>query len=240
MDDINLSIKAGEQVALVGFSGSGKSTLAMVISQLYDYSSGSVKIDGRELKDMTKRDVVENLGVVAQHPAIFSGTVGENLLYSCQSLATQDEEATEKVKMPDLDRTIESVQQVGLFQDVLGFGLKKVIKKGEHEKLVETLVRKRSEFQDRFGGELADDVEFLDAGQFHYYSSVAENLTFGDPVGEDFAYNMLYLHPGFSEHLKAAKLYQPLLNLGRTASPRRRWTFWAICPKTRRCSPKAP
>ena len=97
---------------------------------------------------------------------------------------------------------------------MLGFGLKKVIKKGEHDKLVETLVRKRSEFQDRFGGELADDVEFLDAGQFHYYSSVAENLTFGDPVGEDFAYDMLYLHPGFTEHLKVAKLYQPLLNLG--------------------------
>ena len=130
LDDINLSIKAGEQVALVGFSGSGKSTLAMVMGQLYDYASGSVKIGGRELKDMTKRDVVENLAMVAQHPAIFSGTVGENLLYSCRALATQDEAAEQKVKMPDLDRTIESVQQVGLFQECAGLRAQKGNQKG--------------------------------------------------------------------------------------------------------------
>ncbi len=214
LDNINLSIKPGEQVALVGFSGSGKSTLAMVMGQLYEYTSGSVKIDGREVKDLTKRDIVENLAMVAQHPAIFSGTVGENLHYSCLSLADQDEESAQNVKIPDLDRTIESVQQVGLFQDVLGFGLKKVIHKDDHPKLVEILIRMRSEFQDRFGAELADDVEFLDVGQYHYYSSVAENLTFGDPLSIEFAYDQLYRHAGFTEHLKTAKLYQPLLNLG--------------------------
>jgi ABC-type multidrug transport system fused ATPase/permease subunit len=239
LDGINLSIKPGEQVALVGFSGSGKSTLAMVIGQLYDYTSGSVKIDGREVSELTKRDIVENLATVSQHPFIFDGTVWENLHYSCQALAQQTEETQEKTDMPDLDHTIEVVQTVGLFQDVLGFGLKRVIQKGEHDNLVETLIGMRAEFQTRFGADLADDLEFLDVDQFHYYSSVAENITFGDPAREGFDYLSLASHAGFEQFLKESNLYQPLLNLG-GVSPRKPWTcLWAWI-KSRNCSRRAP
>jgi ABC-type multidrug transport system fused ATPase/permease subunit len=214
LDGINLSIKPGEQVALVGFSGSGKSTLAMVIGQLYDYTSGSVKIDGREVSGLSKQDMVVNLATVAQHPFIFNGTVWENLHYSCRALAQQDKDEAAETEMPDLDHTIETVQTVGLFQDVLGFGLKRVIEEGQHEDLVKTLIRMRGEFQSRFGADLADDLEFLNADKFHHYSSVAENITFGDPVDGQYSYGSLAGHEDFVQFLKQANLYQPLSNLG--------------------------
>jgi ABC-type bacteriocin/lantibiotic exporter with double-glycine peptidase domain len=81
LDNVSLKVKGGEHVALVGFSGSGKSTLALCVAQLYKYSGGSVLLGGREVSELTKQDISYNLGMVAQHPFIFDGTVKENLLY---------------------------------------------------------------------------------------------------------------------------------------------------------------
>jgi ABC-type multidrug transport system fused ATPase/permease subunit len=126
LKQVNLDLKPGEQLALVGFSGSGKSTLAQCIGQLYSYTGGSVLIDGKEVSQLTKKDLAENMGIVAQSPYIFDGTIKENLRYSCEALL-EDEDARKQDKLPTLDEMIEVVQQVGLFVDVLRFGLNTIL-----------------------------------------------------------------------------------------------------------------
>ena len=124
LDKVSLKVKGGEHVALVGFSGSGKSTLALCVAQLYKYTSGSLLVGGHEVSELTKQDISYNLGMVAQHPFIFDGTVKDNLLYSCRSLAMQGGGCTESGAEPSLDDLIKITQQVGLFTDVLAFALR--------------------------------------------------------------------------------------------------------------------
>ncbi|MGW8208510.1 MAG: ABC transporter ATP-binding protein, partial [Syntrophobacteria bacterium] len=126
LDNINLALKPGEQMALVGFSGSGKSTLAQCIGQLHSYTSGHVFLGGKEVKDLSKKDVVYNTGFVSQTPFTFEGTIRENLLYSCASVINGDE-TVESEAMPSLDDMIETLQQTGIFVDVLRFGLNAIL-----------------------------------------------------------------------------------------------------------------
>ena len=79
LHNINLSIKAGETVAIVGKTGSGKSTFVHILSALFDYSSGSIKIDGIELRDYAKEYLRQNVASVLQDPYLFSRTVISNL-----------------------------------------------------------------------------------------------------------------------------------------------------------------
>ncbi|MFP4389173.1 MAG: ABC transporter ATP-binding protein, partial [Desulfococcaceae bacterium] len=82
LERVSFSLKSGEQLAVVGFSGSGKSTLAQCIAQLYKYDTGHVRIGGREVTELTKRDMLHTIGLVSQSPFIFNGTIEENLLYA--------------------------------------------------------------------------------------------------------------------------------------------------------------
>ncbi|MBW1865938.1 MAG: ABC transporter ATP-binding protein, partial [Deltaproteobacteria bacterium] len=75
IDNINLSLEQGEHMALVGFSGSGKSTLAACLGQLYKHTSGNIQIGDQDIAELTKRDIVNNVGLVAQDPFIFDGTI---------------------------------------------------------------------------------------------------------------------------------------------------------------------
>jgi ABC-type bacteriocin/lantibiotic exporter with double-glycine peptidase domain len=61
LNNIHFSLKTGEQLALIGFSGSGKSTLAHCIGQIYRYTAGHIRIDEREVSELTKRDIAVNL-----------------------------------------------------------------------------------------------------------------------------------------------------------------------------------
>lgn len=79
--DINLDIAPGEIVALVGPSGAGKSTLFNLIPRFYDPTSGAVKLDGVDLRDITLASLRANIGIVPQETMLFSGTVRENILY---------------------------------------------------------------------------------------------------------------------------------------------------------------
>ncbi len=177
LDDISLRIRPGEMVALVGFSGSGKSTLVQVIAQLMSYSGGSVRLDGHEVRDLTKIDIAENMGIVPQHPFIFSGSVRENLLYSSRAGIRN---GAAGFALPDLDRIIEVVQQVGIFVDILKFGVQTNISPASHPDLVERVLAMRSIFRERFGSELGNDIEFFDSGEYLDFSSIAQNIVFGD------------------------------------------------------------
>jgi ABC-type multidrug transport system fused ATPase/permease subunit len=213
LDNINLQLKAGEQLALVGFSGSGKSTLAQCIGQLHSYTSGHVFLGGEEVKDLSKKDVVYNTGFVSQTPFTFEGTIRENLLYSCASLLDGDDSVEPEV-MPSLDDMIETLQQTGIFLDVLRFGLNTILLYDEHQELAAKVVRVRENFKRDFGEELADYVEFFDEDAYLYHSSVAANLTFGSPNKKTYTMERLPENDYFMRFTGEADLTRPLLTLG--------------------------
>ncbi len=79
--DINISIKAGDNVALVGASGTGKTTVCNLIPRFYDIDSGKITIDGKDIRELTLKSLRENIGIVQQDVYMFSGTVRENIEY---------------------------------------------------------------------------------------------------------------------------------------------------------------
>jgi len=150
---------------------------------------------------------------VAQSPFIFDGTIKENLIYSCLAKINGDGTGEEDA-MPTLDNMIEILQYAGIFVDVLRFGLNTVLMHDQHGNLVSTIINVRQNFQRDFGEALADYVEFFDEDKYLYYSSVAENLTFGAPNRESFANRNLTDNAYFLEILNKADLTRPLLGLG--------------------------
>ena len=80
LNNVSFTIKAGQTLGIVGKSGSGKSSLVNLLARVDDYQSGSITIDGIELKDYKKKYVRENIGFVLQDAYIFSKTIKENLL----------------------------------------------------------------------------------------------------------------------------------------------------------------
>ena len=81
LKDITFDIKPGEKIALVGESGEGKTTLTNLLLRLYEPGSGSIKIDNQNIADVTQKSLRENIAVVFQEPALFSGSIRENILY---------------------------------------------------------------------------------------------------------------------------------------------------------------
>ena len=81
LDDFHLNIAAGEVVALVGGSGSGKSTVTALLPRFYDVASGSIEIDGNDVRDVTLTSLRRHVGVVFEEAFLFSDTVHENIAY---------------------------------------------------------------------------------------------------------------------------------------------------------------
>ena len=94
--DINLTVKPGETIALVGSTGAGKTTLTALILRFYEVTRGRILIDGHELKEINRSSLTKRTGVVLQDPFLFSGTVRENILYG--RLDATDEEVMEAAK----------------------------------------------------------------------------------------------------------------------------------------------
>jgi ATP-binding cassette subfamily B protein len=78
---LNLSIQAGEKVAIVGPSGGGKTTLCNLIPRFYDVSAGRITLDGKDIKSFTLKSLRKSIGIVQQDVYLFSGTVFENIAY---------------------------------------------------------------------------------------------------------------------------------------------------------------
>ncbi len=81
LTDINLHVRAGESVALVGPSGGGKTTLCSLIPRFYEVTAGAIRIDGADIRDFTLHSLRSHIGVVQQDVYMFSGSIAENIEY---------------------------------------------------------------------------------------------------------------------------------------------------------------
>lgn len=88
--DINLLVKPGERVALVGETGAGKSTFIRLLSRFYDVKAGAIRIDGHDIRDVTQESLRKQMGIVLQETFLFSGSIADNLRYG--KLDATDEE----------------------------------------------------------------------------------------------------------------------------------------------------
>lgn len=107
LQGIDLSITAGETVAFVGPSGAGKTTISSLIPRFYDIDGGAITIDGIDIRDMTKRSLRSQIGIVQQDVFLFTGTLRENIAYG--KLDATDEEIQRAAKMAHLEQLIESL-----------------------------------------------------------------------------------------------------------------------------------
>lgn len=78
---LNLTIPAGQTIALVGGTGSGKSTLIKLLLRLYDYQGGQITVDGQDIKELTLNSLRQQIGVVSQETFLIDGTIAENIAY---------------------------------------------------------------------------------------------------------------------------------------------------------------
>jgi len=97
LDDISLVIPAHKVIALVGPSGVGKSTLVSLIPRFYDISSGSITLDGRDIREMTLESLRRQVGLVLQDVFLFHGSVRENVLFGCPDASEERLIAAAKV-----------------------------------------------------------------------------------------------------------------------------------------------
>ncbi len=107
INNLNLKVKSGESIALVGPSGGGKTTLCSLIPRFYEVSEGNILIDGIDIRDITLSSLRNHIGVVAQDVYLFSGSVRENIAYG-KSDAT-DEEIKEAARLAGADEFIEAL-----------------------------------------------------------------------------------------------------------------------------------
>jgi len=104
LSGLSLTLAPGETMALVGASGAGKSTLASLIPRLYDVTTGSVRLDGHDVRDLTVASVRHSIGVVSQDPHLFHESIIANLRYASPEAA--DERIVEACRAARIHETI--------------------------------------------------------------------------------------------------------------------------------------
>ena len=99
LSDINLEVRAGEVLAVVGSSGAGKSTLVHLIPRFFDVSSGRLLIDGQDVRDVTLVSLRSQVGIVTQETVLFNDTVRNNIAYGQPRLSVEDVEAAARMAL---------------------------------------------------------------------------------------------------------------------------------------------
>lgn len=96
LHDVNVSVKSGQTVAIVGPTGAGKTTIINLLMRFYDVNKGSIKIDGVDIRDMTRADLRKIFGMVLQDTWLFNGTIRENLSYGKLDASEEEIKAAAK------------------------------------------------------------------------------------------------------------------------------------------------
>lgn len=109
IQDMNIHVKPGQTVAIVGPTGAGKTTLINLLMRFYDVKGGTVKIDGRNIQEMSRSELRKNFGMVLQDTWLFNGTIKENLAYGKKDAT--DEEIYWAAKMAHADHFIRTLPE---------------------------------------------------------------------------------------------------------------------------------
>ena len=107
LKNINLDIKAGQTIALVGNSGGGKTTISSLLPRFYDVSTGKIEIDGKNIKDFDLENLRDNIAVVFQDNFLFGGTIRENILFGREDIS--EKQLQKAVKSACLEEFISSL-----------------------------------------------------------------------------------------------------------------------------------
>ena len=130
LQDVSLHIAPGETIAFVGSSGGGKTTLSQLIPRFYDVTSGSISIDGTDVRKATQESLHKNIGVVQQEVFLFADSIAENIRYG--KLEATDEEVIEAAKIVSADQVAKRLEKgwqtdVGEGGDSMSTGEKQLI-----------------------------------------------------------------------------------------------------------------
>lgn len=90
LEDINFDVNVGENIALVGPSGAGKTTISKLIPRFYDIDKGAIRVDGKDIRDLTLESLRDNIGIVQQDVYLFSGSVKDNIRYGKDNASDQE------------------------------------------------------------------------------------------------------------------------------------------------------
>lgn len=111
LENISFAAKTGETVAFIGSTGSGKTTLVNLIPRFYDVSAGMVKVDGRNVKEYSLKELRDKIGYAPQKAVLFSGTVASNVAYS---------ESEGKINETDMEQALEISQSAAFVEEMNG------------------------------------------------------------------------------------------------------------------------
>jgi ATP-binding cassette subfamily B protein len=109
LEGIDFEIEAGRTVALIGHTGAGKTTLAALVPRFYDVDAGRVLVDGVDVREVGRRSLRREIGVISQDPFLFSATVRENIAFGV--LAASDEEVERAARAAQADEFIAELPQ---------------------------------------------------------------------------------------------------------------------------------
>ncbi len=129
IEDLNLDIKEGQSIAIVGPTGAGKTTLVNLLMRFYDVNRGSIFIDGKDIKDIDRKSLRENIGMVLQDTWLFKGSIRDNISYGINSSEEDIVRAAKLANVHDFIMTLDDGYDTYLNEEAsnISYGQKQLI-----------------------------------------------------------------------------------------------------------------
>ena len=114
LNGLNISVKPGNTLALVGPSGSGKSTIISLIERFYEPGFGDLQLDGTDIRDLNTSWLRQQISLVSQEPVLFDMSIADNIRYGANFREVTDEEVQEAAKSANIHNFIVTLPQVSV------------------------------------------------------------------------------------------------------------------------------